>query len=116
MSDRLSAHLVRSITVAGVPIVSVALGDHANKATWTVLPAELQEQAQPIIDAFNPNDPAHVAADLDEQVKAAMDQERLFSAIVWTIIDTYSAPATVTKYNTARTKVIAAYKATPWKP
>ena len=53
---------------------------------------------------------------LEGAVKLLVDNERLTSAIVWTIIDTYSAPATVTKYQAARTKIIAAYKGTPWNP
>lgn len=57
----------------------------------------------------------HKAAVLDVEVKSCMDNERTFSALVWAIIDTYSAPATVAKYNSARTKIIAAYKAQPWK-
>jgi len=52
---------------------------------------------------------------LDFAVKTAVDNERLISAVVWTIIDTYSAPATVAKYQNARTKIINAYKARPWQ-
>jgi hypothetical protein len=51
---------------------------------------------------------------LDNDVKISMDVERIFSALVWAIIDTYSAPATVTKHQAARTKIINAYKARPW--
>ena len=58
---------------------------------------------------------AHAAAALDAEVKSCMDNEHTFSALVWAIIDTYSAPATAAKYNAARTKIIAAYKAQPWK-
>lgn len=69
------------------------------------------ELAQAVIDyAADPTIP------MDAAVKAAMDSERVFSAIVWAVIDTYSAPATVAKYNAARTKIIAAYKTQPWKP
>lgn len=51
------------------------------------------------------------------EVTKAMDADRLTSAIVWTILDTYTqtAPATIAKYNSARTKIITAYKAQPWK-
>ncbi len=111
----MSARLQRTIVAAGVPVVSVAVVDAANKATWTVQPSALQSAAQATIDAFDPNDPALDTADLDTAVKAALDSERLYSAIVWTIIDTYSAPATKAKYDSARTKIIAAYKAQPWK-
>lgn len=103
------------IRAAGVLIDGVSILDPANKATWTVTPASLQGAAQPSIDAFDPNDPAHVTAELDAQVKFALDTERLFSAIVWAVIDTYSAPATKTKYDAARTKIVTAYKSQPWK-
>lgn len=52
---------------------------------------------------------------LDGEVTKALDQDRLISAVAWAIIDTYSAPATKAKYDTARSKIIAAYKGTPWK-
>ena len=112
----IAARLYKAIVAAGVPAVGVSIGDAGNKATWVVDPPTLQAAAQPTIDAFNAADPAHQTAELDAQVKAALDNERLFSAIVWTIIDTYSPPATITKYNAARTKIIAAYKSRPWLP
>ena len=112
----IARRLGRVLRQAGLPLVSVSIGAQADKQTWTVLPEQLQAQAQPLIDAFDPNDPAHLAADLDEAIKATMDQERLISAVVWTVIDTYSSPATITKYNAARTKIVSAYKAQPWKP
>lgn len=112
----LTGRLDRAIKAAGVPIVSVSVGDQANRATWTVQPSILQAAAQPTIDAFNVNAPAHADAELDAAVKGALDQERLYSAIVWTIIDTYSPPATVAKYAAARTKIINAYRLKPWAP
>ncbi len=112
----IAARLDQALKAAGVPITGVSIGDNQDNATWTVSPSSLQAQAQATIDAFNPNDPALALAELDAAVKSAVDDERLTSAIVWTIIDTYSAPATIAKYNTARTKIIAAYKAQPWKP
>ena len=105
-----------AVKAAVPPVESVSLGDVTNKATWKVTPAQHQAAAQATIDAFNPADPAHDLAELDDEVKAALDQQRLSSAIVWAIVDTYSGPATVAKYNAARTKIIAAYKSTPWKP
>jgi hypothetical protein len=53
---------------------------------------------------------------LDAAVRQSVDAERLISAVIWAIIDTYSAPATVAKYQAARTKIINAYKARPWNP
>lgn len=112
----LAAHLDRAIKAASVAIAGVSIGDPVNKATWKVSPPSLQSAAQPTIDAFNATDPALDAADLDKAITVALDQERLSSAIVWTIIDTYSPPATIAKYNTARTKIISAYKLRPWIP
>lgn len=41
------------LRAAGIAIVSVSIGDAANKATWTVQPPELQASAQPVIDSFD---------------------------------------------------------------
>lgn len=110
-----ATRLDTALRAAGVAIDGVSIGDPANRATWKVQPANLQAQAQPTIDGFNPSDPALDVAEQDAQVKAALDNERLFSAIVWTVIDTFAAPATVAKYQAARTKIIANFKAQPWK-
>lgn len=112
---QLTARVDAALRAAGVAITSVSIGDAANRATWKVQPANLQAQAQPVIDAFNPNDPAHDSAELNLAVTGHLDTERIYSAIVWAIVDTYSAPATVAKYNAARTKIVAAFKAQPWK-
>ena len=107
------ARVTAAIQTAGVSVAGVG-GDPANKVTWTVNPASLQSAAQPTIDAFNPADPEHETAEQTAQVDALLDQERIFSALVWAIIDTYSAPATVAKYTAARTKIVTAYKNRPW--
>lgn len=114
-SSNIAARLYAACQAAGHAIVSVSIGTPVDKGTWTVQPVNLQVACQPVIDAFDPNDPAHEQAELDSAVKDAVDKERLVSAIVWTIIDTYSAPATIAKYAAARTKIINAYKAQPWK-
>lgn len=107
MSDtNLNARLDRAVRAAVPGIVGVSIGDEGNKATWTVQPSSLQSAAQATIDAFDVNAVAVVNAELDIAVKAAIDNERLYSAIVWTILDTYSAPATKAKYDTARQKII----------
>lgn len=105
-----------AVKAAGVPIVGVSIGTQADRTTWTVQPAALQGAAQPTINAFNADDPAYATADLDTAVKGNLDVDRIFSAIVWTILDTYSAPATIAKYTAARTKIISVYKSQPWKP
>lgn len=110
----LAARLYRAIRDAGVAITSVSIGSDADKATWAVQPTSLQAAAQPVIEAFNPDDPAHDIEELTLEATGRLDTERIYSAIVWAIIDTYSAPATVTKFNAARTKIIAAFKSRPW--
>ena len=52
---------------------------------------------------------------LDAAVTQALDGERLISAVIWTVLDTYSAPATKAKYQAARAKIIEAYKDRPWR-
>lgn len=111
-----AGRLHRMLIAAGVPVVSVAIGTEATRATWKVQPATLQATAQPLIDAFNPTDPAIETAELDAAVKATLDDERLISAIVWAMTDALAAPATIAKYQTARTKIVSAYKTQPWKP
>lgn len=105
-----------AVKAAGVPIVGISIGIEGDKTTWRVQPPTLQSAAQPTIDAFNPADPALVTAALDAEITRTLDSERLISAVVWTIIDTYSPPATTAKYQNARTKIITAYKGQPWKP
>lgn len=112
----LTGHLRRAVRAVVPSVVDVSIGDSTNKGTWTVTPSSLQAQAQPVIDGFNPDDPAHAQADLDEQIAQALDQERIFSAVVWAIIDQVLPPATIAKYNAARTKIVNAYKNRPWMP
>lgn len=111
-----STRLEKALRAAGVPVVGVSPRPEGG---YRVFPEELQAAAQPIIDAFNPNDPAHAAAELDAQVKAALDNERLTSAVVWTILkQMYPADTDVqlkTKFGVARTRIISAYQAQPWK-
>lgn len=115
----LAERLDRTIKAAGVAIAGVSIGDPANKATWKVQPSSLQAAAQPTIDAFNPDDPALVTAELDAAVKRSIDDERLSAAIVWVILkQMYPADTdaqTKTKFGVARTRIIDAFKAQPWK-
>lgn len=114
MALNVEATIQDAIRAAGIPITGMRFPSIADKATWQVFPPSLQAAAQPIIDAFNPNDPAHDAAEQAAQATKAMDSERLASAIVWCVIDTYSAPATKAKYLAARTKILDAFKNRPW--
>ena len=45
--------LDKALRVAGLAIVGVSIGDPDTRWTWTVQPADLQAQAQPIIDALD---------------------------------------------------------------
>lgn len=110
----LAAQLDVAIRGAGVAISGVSIGDPGNKATWKVTPTNLQSAAQATIDAFNAADPAHEQAELDREIAAVFDNTRVIGAIVWAIIDTYSAPANLTKFNAAKTKIVTAYKDRPW--
>ena len=101
---------------AGVPIVGVSIGNEADRTTWKASPLTLQPQAQPTIDVFDPAAAPVVDTELDGEIRDSLDNERLISAVVWAIIDQFLPPATITKYNTAGTKIIAAYKTQPWKP
>lgn len=115
----LAAHLEAALKAANVPIIGVSILDDADRRTWRVSPAHLQTQAQPVIDAFDPSDPAHATADLAAAVTRALDHERLTSAVVWTILKQMfpgdTDAQTTTKYGVARTRIIAAYKGQPWK-
>lgn len=113
---QLAERLDRALRLAGFAIEGVSIGDPANRRTWLVRPNALQASCQATIDAFNPDDPAIVTAELDARVRAEMDDERLMSAVVWCVIDTFAAPATRAKYLNARTKILDAYKTQPWKP
>jgi hypothetical protein len=111
----LAARLERVLRTQGLVCDGVTIGSDGDKTTWKVHPSALQPSAQPHITSFNPDDPAHLTADLDAVITQTLDAERLISAVVWSIIDTYSAPATIAKYQAARTKIITAYKGQPWK-
>jgi hypothetical protein len=118
--DRTAERLTRVLRAGGVPVVGVSIGTLGDSATWTVQPAGLQPMAQPIIDSFNPTDPAYVQAELDEQIIDELGEKRLSSAIVWVILkQMYPADTdaqTKSKFAVARARIIAAYTAEIWKP
>src|SRR3990167_11528390 len=84
--SRTAERLDAAIRSAGIQIRGVSIGTEMDKSTWRVHPPSRQAEAQPIIDAFDPTDPVHEQADLDRQVRAALDNERLSSAMIWTIL------------------------------
>jgi hypothetical protein len=49
----IASTLYGQITTAGINIVSLSIGNVDDRATWTVLPANLQASAQPTIDSFD---------------------------------------------------------------
>ena len=107
-----------ALRAAGVPIVGISIGNPADKTTWRVNPSTLQAAAQPIIDAFDAAAPAHEQAELAAQATAALDTERLTSAVVWTVLK-QMFPAdtdtqTRTKFAAARARIITAFQARPW--
>lgn len=115
MAISLAAALRAAIRAAGVPIDEVSIGENNNKATWRVYPPSLQAAAQPTIDGFDYNAQAVQDAGLEQEAAIALDDERLISSVVWVMIDQFAAPATVAKYQNARTKILSAYKARPWR-
>lgn len=75
----IATRLDGALKAAGVPISGVSIGDPNVKATWLVRPASLQAQAQPIIDAFDPNDPAVIAAELTAQAQLTSRQKDIMT-------------------------------------
>lgn len=69
----------RAIRAAGVAITGVTIGDPANKTTWKVQPSSLQGAAQPTIDAFDPTNPAYVAAELTAQSQLTSRQKDILA-------------------------------------
>jgi hypothetical protein len=115
----IAERLDRTLRAAGLAIVCVSVPDATNRATWRVSPPELQEQAQPIIDAFDPDDPAHEDAELEAQIVAELDTKRLIASVIWVMLRQLfpndSVAQTKAKFNNgARTQIIAAYKSRPW--
>jgi hypothetical protein len=101
---------------------AVFLGDAVNYGladfgTDTTAPDPILERFDAVLlrRAATPAEVADSQNDqLTTQILQSLDGERLISAVVWVVIDTFAPPATIGKYQTARTKIIAAYKAKPW--
>jgi len=70
MTD-IAGRLDRALRSAGIAITGVTVPDAANRATWRVQPSNLQAAAQPTIDSFNPDDPAHVTAEKHAEIDGA---------------------------------------------
>jgi hypothetical protein len=71
---KIAAYLDAAIRAANVAIAGVSIVDESNKATWTVQPASLQAQAQPIIDGFVLPTAAQIA---DEDAQRDVNDKKL---------------------------------------
>jgi hypothetical protein len=71
----LASRLDRVLRGAGLAISGVSIGTEADRQTWKVFPVSLQDAAQPIIDTFDPNDPAVVDAELDDVATSESDRK-----------------------------------------
>lgn len=113
-----AARLYQLCATAGHAIVSVSIARREDKTTWTVQPSELQAVCQPIIDAFDPADPAHEAAEQDAAARRDVNQ-RVTAAVIWVLlrrlVPADTAAQTKAKHVTFRDDVIAAFKSEPWK-
>jgi len=74
----LAQYLDTAMQAAGVPIIGVSVGHASDRSTWTVQPASLQAQAQPIIDAFV----MPTAAQLAEKAIDATSRQKDIMAMV----------------------------------
>lgn len=68
----LAGRLKAAIQGAGVAVVDVSIVDPEIRSTWRVLPAHLQAQAQPMIDAFDPDDPQWAQTDAEREADALL--------------------------------------------
>ena len=96
--------LQRAIRAAGIPVVSVSIGDDQDRATWRVHPAELQGAAQPVINAFVRPTPAQLD---DERAEAVMGDKAL-QAVALALWECIPAP-TMTRVQLKR-RVVEIYK------
>lgn len=120
-----AAWLERALKLGGVNVTGVSIGDNTNRATWKVQPPNLQAAAQPIIDAFNPNDPAFALADADAKTDAVFNDviDDVLTALIeqWPAMQadatagTLSANASLYKQR-MRNKVRALRRAKPTTP
>lgn len=108
--EPLAGPLFRAIVAAGVPIVSVSVATNANKATWKVQPADLQDEAQPTIDSFDPNDATLLAAELDMEAQRIAAPRWMRAWVLFYLRDTLGRNPTLAERQAARDALIQAYK------
>lgn len=69
MINTIAQRVHEAIVSGGTAIVGISIGDPANKATWLVSPANLQNAAQPTIDAFDVSQDAQDLWDEEQRGK-----------------------------------------------
>lgn len=106
--SRLAARLDAVIRLAGIPIIGVSIGNEADKTTWTVHPPILQAAAQPIINAFDPAAPAHIAAELDRDARAIPRHVR--AQLLYCLRDKLQRTPTRAEHQAAIDALVQAYK------
>ena len=82
----------------GLPITGVAIGDEADRSTWTVRPVDLQAQAQPHIDAcVLPTAEQLADADADRQLNKAI---RALARETYLLVPNYAGKPTFEEFFT----------------
>lgn len=71
-----------ALRTAGVDVTDLTIGDEGDRATWIVDPPTLQSAAQPVIDAFTPDDAALVRTAADQEVDSDDRLSDLLEALV----------------------------------
>ena len=105
---------------AGIPIVGVSCPTE-DVGTWSVefsddATGDQQATAATLIAGFD-EDVEREATEAEQHlaiVTKALDEDRLVSAVIWTLIDHYDTPVTADKYTTLRAEIIEAYQTPPW--
>lgn len=90
----LAARICQHVQAQGVPIKDVGIGDDGNRATWRVVPDDLQAAAQPHLDSFVFPTAAQL---LDEEADQDLNV-RAFRALArecWELVPPYAGKPTV---------------------
>lgn len=109
-SPPVAARLDAALKAAGLPILGVSIGDPANRSTWIVHPPDLQASAQPIIDAFDPDDASLIAAELDIEAQQTALPRPMRAWMLFYLRDKLGRNPTLAERQAARDAFIAAYK------
>jgi|TARA_R110002020_G_scaffold470944_1_gene697261 hypothetical protein len=105
---------------AGIPITGVSCPTE-DVGTWSVeflddATGDQQATAATLIAGFDA-DVERETVEAEQHLAAvtkALDEDRLVSAVIWTLIDHYDTPVTADKYTTLRAEIIEAYQTPPW--